>query len=62
MDILGQHGALEYDDRRQTWRTGGWQGPATAMANPALVTRSASSATTDIRPSTMGSSSVASAG
>ena len=42
MDILEQHGALDYDSREQSWRAGGWQGyDQTATTTAAAVPASA---------------------
>ena len=55
MDILEQHGALDYDSREQSWRAGGWQGydqttaaTATAMPTAAATTATTTRATTPV--------------
>lgn len=44
MDVLEQHGALDYDSREQSWRAGGWQGydQTTATSGASGLTGTAS--------------------
>ena len=47
MDILEQHGALDYDSREQSWRAGGWQGyDQTTATTTAVPVAAATMATT----------------